>query len=128
MKLTRTIPGHFYCDHPSTSWLVDAEFDVAGFAAGSTMPVTITATVDVPSGATGVFSASTGGAAETTGSTTLSSVAVAGPVSSWEVTGAVLAGVSQSAGKVLVHVCAATSDASLPVEVTGITITIGTDD
>lgn len=127
MKLTRTVPGHFYCDRATTSWLVDAECDLSGFT-GATLPVTFTATVDVPSGATGAFSTSTGGAAETTGTTTLSSVAVTGPVAQCEVAGAALAGVSQVAGKVLLHVCAATSDASLPVEVTGITITIGTDD
>lgn len=127
MKLVRSVPGHFYCDHATASWIVDAEFDLYGFT-DATLPVTFTATVDVPSGATGTFSASTGGVAETTGSTTLSSVAVAGPAVQREVTGAALAGVSQAAGKVLVHVCAATSDASLPVEVTGITITIGTDD
>ena len=127
MKLTRAVPGHFYCDHATTSWLADAEFDLSGFTE-ATLPVTFTATVDVPSGATGVFSSSTGGAAETTGSTTLSSVAVTGPVSSWEVTGTALAAIDPATGKVLLHVCAATNDASLPVDVTGITITIGTDD
>jgi hypothetical protein len=127
MKLTRTIPGRFYCDGATTSWLADAEFDLSGFA-DAALPVTFVATVDVPSGAAGVFSVTAGGAAETTGATTLSSVAVTGPVAQCEVTGAALAGVSQVAGKVLLHVCAATSDASLPVEVTGITITIGTDD
>ena len=127
MKLTRTVPGHFYCDRATTSWLADVECDLSGFAE-ATLPVTFAATVDVPSGATAVFSTSTGGAAETIGSTTLSSETVTGPAVALEITGAALAGVDQAAGKVLLHVCSATSDASLPVEVTGISITIGTDD
>lgn len=127
MKLTRSVPGHFYCDHATASWLADAEFDLSGFTE-PTLPVTFTATVDVPSGATGTFSTSTGGAAETTGSTTLSSATAAGPAAAFEVTGTALAAIDPATGKVLLHVCAATSDASLPVNVTGITITIGTDD
>ena len=126
MKLTRRIPGHFYCDGTATSWLADAEFDVAELPAG-THPVTFTAIVSAPGATTATISVRSGGAAEEIGTAQAAVASVAGPCFT-SVAGASVAGVDVSAGKVLLHVCAATSDASVPVDVAEFLLTIGTDD
>lgn len=126
MKLTRRIPGHFYCDAATTTWLADAEFDVSELPTG-THPVTFTAIVYAPGTTTATLSVRSGGSAEEIGTAQAAAVSVPGPCYT-TVAGVSVAGIDVSAGIVLMHVCAATSDASVPVDVTEFLLTIGSDD
>lgn len=125
MKLTRSIPGHFYCDAASTTWLADAVFDVAELS--GSQPLIFTANVRATGATTVTVSVRAGGVAEEIGTTQVAAASTVGPCHT-TVVGSSVAGVDASAGIVLLHVCATTSDVSVPVDVTGISISIGADD
>ena len=120
MILTRDVPGHWWADTTDLVWLTDAAIDATNLAVG-TIPVTFTADLVVPAGATAVVGFRTGGLAETVGSATAASKTQSGPFDG-NVQGVDIAGVQWSGGMILVHLAASTSDASKPVEIKNVRI------
>jgi hypothetical protein len=107
------------------AWLTDAALDVSRIQAG-TIPLTFEADVSIPAGATAMVEFRTGGNAETAGSTVAARCTQAGPFSGTAI-GASVAGLTQSAGMILLHLSASTSDAEKPIEVQKVRIFAGTN-
>jgi hypothetical protein len=108
------------------AWLTDAALDTTGFPAGS-VSMTFVADVVVPDGVTAVVELRIDGLAETVGSTVIARATVVGPFAGPTI-GASVAGFTRSAGMILVHLSASTSDAMQPIEVQNVRIFLGTDD